>query len=75
MLSSGEDYEIHEEFLEKPLLKRIEISESGEPGTWNVINFTGERGVFHYEGQVAETTGPQAYVHPRGVRRRRDRQD
>ena len=34
-----------------------EISESGEPGTWNVINFTGERGVFHYEGQVAETTG------------------
>lgn len=57
MLSSGEDYEIHEEFLEKPLLKRIEISESGEPGTWNVINFTGERGVFHYEGQVAETTG------------------
>ena len=55
MLSSGDpDYEIHEEFLEKPLLKMIEISESGEPGTWNVINFTGERGVFHYEGRVAE---------------------
>ena len=58
ILSSGDpDYEINEEFLEKPLLKTIEISESGEPGTWNVINFTGERGVFHYEGQVAETTG------------------
>lgn len=58
MLSSGDpDYEINEEFLEKPLLKNIQISESGEPGTWNVINFTGERGVFHYEGQVAETTG------------------
>ena len=54
MLSSGEDYEIHEEFLEEPLLKMIEISESGAPGTWNVINFTGERGVFHYEGRVAE---------------------
>ena len=58
ILSSGDpDYEIHEEFLEKPLLKTIEISESGEPGTWNVIHFTGERGVFHYEGRVAETTG------------------
>ena len=58
ILSSGDpDYEINEEFLEKPLLKTIEISESGEPGTWNVINFTGERGVFHYEGRVAETTG------------------
>ena len=55
ILSSGDpDYEIHEEFLEKPLLKVIEISESGKPGTWNVINFTGERGVFHYEGRVAE---------------------
>ena len=55
ILSSGDpDYEIHEEFLEKPLLKMIEISESGKPGTWNVINFTGERGVFHYEGRVAE---------------------
>lgn len=58
MLSSGDkDHEIHEEFLEKPLLKNIQISESGEPGTWNVINFTGERGVFHYEGQVTESEG------------------
>ena len=55
ILSSGDpDYEIHEEFLEEPLLKMIEVSESGKPGTWNVINFTGERGVFHYEGRVAE---------------------
>lgn len=55
MLSSGDpDYEIHEEFLEEPLLKMIEVSESGKPGTWDVINFTGERGVFHYEGRVAE---------------------
>lgn len=57
-LSSGDpEYAISEEFLEKPLLKTIEISESGEPGTWNVIDFTGERGVFHYTGKVTPDRG------------------
>lgn len=57
-LSSGDpEYVISEEFLEKSLLKTIEISESGDPGTWNVIDFTGERGVFHYAGKVTPDEG------------------
>ena len=58
VLSSGDpEYVINVEFLEKPLLKTIEISETGEPGTWDVIDFTGERGVFHYTGKVTPDNG------------------